>query len=141
MSGVSVIRTKWSSEENADRFTVENPATGAPLATVRGGGEKEVHCAVRAAFDAHLSWTSAAAPRARPAAACGCSGGARERRRDHRAGTTRTLGKVRGKPVPDGGLDSHGQQICSRSSWPPVVGGLTAISDAQGVPEIAAGRW
>jgi betaine-aldehyde dehydrogenase len=56
-----MVRTKWSSEEDADRFTVENPATGAPLATVQGAGEKEVDLAVRAAHDAHLSW------KARPA--------------------------------------------------------------------------
>jgi acyl-CoA reductase-like NAD-dependent aldehyde dehydrogenase len=56
MSEVSVVRTKWSSEEDADRFTVENPATGAPLAVVQGAGEKEVDSAVRAAYDAHISW-------------------------------------------------------------------------------------
>jgi hypothetical protein len=30
------IRTRWSSEDAADQFTVDNPATGATLAVVQG---------------------------------------------------------------------------------------------------------
>ncbi|MDX3779139.1 aldehyde dehydrogenase family protein [Streptomyces europaeiscabiei] len=50
------IRTRWSSQDAADQFTVDNPATGAPLAVVQGAGDKEVDQAVQAAYDAHFSW-------------------------------------------------------------------------------------
>ena len=56
VSQLDVVRTRWSSADEADRFTVENPATGAPVAVVQGAGEKEVDLAVRAAYDAHLAW-------------------------------------------------------------------------------------
>lgn len=56
-----VIRTRWSSEDPADQFTVDNPATGAPLAVVHGAGDKEVDQAVQAAREAHFAW------KARPA--------------------------------------------------------------------------
>ncbi|WP_116201328.1 aldehyde dehydrogenase family protein [Amycolatopsis circi] len=59
-----IVRTRWSSEEDADRFTVDNPATGAPLAVIQGGGEKEVDQAVRVAHDAHFAW-KARTPRER----------------------------------------------------------------------------
>lgn len=50
------IRTRWSSEDAADQFTVDNPATGATLAVVQGAGDKEVDQAVQTAYDAHFSW-------------------------------------------------------------------------------------
>ncbi|WP_328504680.1 aldehyde dehydrogenase family protein [Streptomyces sp. NBC_00457] len=50
------IRTRWSSEDAADQFTVDNPATGATLAVVQGAGDKEVDQAVQVAYDAHFSW-------------------------------------------------------------------------------------
>jgi acyl-CoA reductase-like NAD-dependent aldehyde dehydrogenase len=53
---MNVVRTRWSSDDAADQFTVVNPATGAQLATIQGAGEKEVDLAVRAAYDAHLAW-------------------------------------------------------------------------------------
>jgi acyl-CoA reductase-like NAD-dependent aldehyde dehydrogenase len=55
-SQVNRVRTRWSSEDAADQFTVENPATSAPLAIIQGAGEKEVDAAVRAAWDAHFAW-------------------------------------------------------------------------------------
>ncbi|MGY0063461.1 aldehyde dehydrogenase family protein [Streptomyces sp. LZ34] len=59
-----VIRTRWSSEDLADQFTLENPATGAPLAVVHGAGDKEVDLAVQAAHEAHFAW-KARTPRER----------------------------------------------------------------------------
>jgi acyl-CoA reductase-like NAD-dependent aldehyde dehydrogenase len=50
------IRTRWSSEDATDQFTVDNPATGAPVAVVQGVGEKEVDAAMRTAYDAHFTW-------------------------------------------------------------------------------------
>jgi acyl-CoA reductase-like NAD-dependent aldehyde dehydrogenase len=50
------MRSRWSSADKADRFTVLDPATGAPLVTVQGAGEKEVDQAVRTAHDAHFAW-------------------------------------------------------------------------------------
>jgi len=55
-SQVNIVRTRWSSADAADQFTVDNPATGAPLAVVQGAGEKEVDAAVRAAYGAHFTW-------------------------------------------------------------------------------------
>ncbi|MEU0510863.1 aldehyde dehydrogenase family protein [Amycolatopsis sp. NPDC006125] len=59
-----VIRTRWSSSDDADRFTVENPATGEPVAVVQGAGVKETDLAVQAAYDAHFAW-KARSPRER----------------------------------------------------------------------------
>ena len=45
---------RWSSTNPQDEFTITNPATGEPLAVIRGGGAEEVDGAVkaaRAAFD------------------------------------------------------------------------------------------
>ncbi|MBC7246224.1 MAG: aldehyde dehydrogenase [Actinobacteria bacterium] len=52
-NGVPVIASRWSSTREEDRFVVENPATGEPIAMVQGGGEAEVDAAVRAA---HHAW-------------------------------------------------------------------------------------
>ncbi len=51
--GVPVVVSRWSSQREEDRFVVENPATGEPLAVVQGGGTAEVDGAVRAA---HRAW-------------------------------------------------------------------------------------
>lgn len=52
-NGVPVKFSRWSSTREEDRFVVDNPATGKPLAVVQGGGEAEVDSAVRAA---HRAW-------------------------------------------------------------------------------------
>ncbi|MEK7833956.1 MAG: aldehyde dehydrogenase family protein [Acidobacteriota bacterium] len=50
-------RTRWSSNEPADEFIVENPATGATLAVVQGSGAAEVDAAVNAAHQAfQMDW-------------------------------------------------------------------------------------
>jgi acyl-CoA reductase-like NAD-dependent aldehyde dehydrogenase len=43
---------RWSSNSPADRFSVENPATGEVIAMVQGGGAHEVDQAVQAANQA-----------------------------------------------------------------------------------------
>jgi acyl-CoA reductase-like NAD-dependent aldehyde dehydrogenase len=50
-----VIRTRWSSDDPADQLTVDNPATGAPLAIIQGASAQEVDQAIQAAYDAHLT--------------------------------------------------------------------------------------
>lgn len=50
---VSLRRFRWSSEDPADRFPVENPATGEVIAVVQGGGRDQVDAAVRAANAAY----------------------------------------------------------------------------------------
>jgi acyl-CoA reductase-like NAD-dependent aldehyde dehydrogenase len=59
-----VLRTRWSSGDDADRFTVDDPATGRPLAVVQGAGAGQVDQAVRAAHAAHFAW-KARTPRER----------------------------------------------------------------------------
>lgn len=54
---VEVVRTRWSSEDDAHRLTVDNPATARPFAVVAGSGPAEVDAAVRAAHDAHHAWS------------------------------------------------------------------------------------
>jgi acyl-CoA reductase-like NAD-dependent aldehyde dehydrogenase len=44
--------TRWSSQRLEDRFEVDNPATGAVITTVQGGGAAEVDSAVRTAHAA-----------------------------------------------------------------------------------------
>ncbi|MCA1223546.1 aldehyde dehydrogenase family protein [Streptomyces sp. 8L] len=50
------VRTRWSSDDPADRFTVHNPATGLSLISIQGVGEKQVGEAIEAAHRGHLSW-------------------------------------------------------------------------------------
>ncbi|WP_208759114.1 aldehyde dehydrogenase family protein [Microbispora triticiradicis] len=59
-----IVRTRWSSQDEADRFTVHNPATGRPLAVIQGAGAEQVDQAVRAAYEAHFAW-KARTPRER----------------------------------------------------------------------------
>jgi len=59
-----IIRTRWSSDDDADRFTVDDPATGRPLAVIQGAGAEQVDQAVRAAHEAHFAW-KARTPRER----------------------------------------------------------------------------
>lgn len=51
-----LMRTRWSSDDEADRFTVDDPATGRPLVIVQGAGAAQVDQAVRAAHAAHFAW-------------------------------------------------------------------------------------
>lgn len=57
----SITTYRWSSSNEQDRFTVENPATGAVITTVQGGASDQVDGAVRAAqkaFDSDWRWRS-----------------------------------------------------------------------------------
>lgn len=55
-----LVVTRWSSENPEDRFVVDDPATGEPLATIQGASAERVDAAVRTAHAAHYDW------RARP---------------------------------------------------------------------------
>ncbi len=54
-SATDVRSYRWSSADAADRFPVENPATGDVIAVVQGGGASQVDAAVEAA---HLAFTT-----------------------------------------------------------------------------------
>jgi hypothetical protein len=48
---------RWSSTNGADRFTIDDPATGEVITTIQGGGAAEVDAAVQAAHNAfETSW-------------------------------------------------------------------------------------
>jgi acyl-CoA reductase-like NAD-dependent aldehyde dehydrogenase len=47
-----LTRYRWSSEDTADRFPVENPATGKVITVVQGGGIEQVNAAIDAAHRA-----------------------------------------------------------------------------------------
>jgi acyl-CoA reductase-like NAD-dependent aldehyde dehydrogenase len=47
-----ITRVRWSSGNEADQFTVENPATGEVITTVHGSASADVDRAVQAAHDA-----------------------------------------------------------------------------------------
>lgn len=54
---------RWSSQDEADRFPVEDPATGEVITLVQGGGTAEVNAAVEAAhraFQADWRWRTPA---------------------------------------------------------------------------------
>ncbi|WP_372665878.1 aldehyde dehydrogenase family protein [Amycolatopsis kentuckyensis] len=53
----TVVKGRWSSQREEDRFVVDDPATGHRLATVQGGGVAEVDAAVRAAHQGFLAWS------------------------------------------------------------------------------------
>lgn len=59
-----VLRTRWSSKNETDHFTVDDPATGLPLAVIAGAGTEQVDEAVRTAHAAHFAW-KARTPRER----------------------------------------------------------------------------
>lgn len=50
-----IIHHRWSSQDDADAFDVTDPATGEVIATVRGGGAREVDLAVKVADQAFQS--------------------------------------------------------------------------------------
>ncbi len=47
-----LTRYRWSSDDEDDRFPVENPATGKVITVVQGGGAKQMNAAVEAAHRA-----------------------------------------------------------------------------------------
>src|ERR1700756_281767 len=52
---------RWSSAEDVDRFSVENPATGEVITAIQGGGAAQVDAAVAAAhraFTTDWRWRS-----------------------------------------------------------------------------------
>ncbi|MFJ7258348.1 aldehyde dehydrogenase family protein [Streptomyces sp. NPDC098085] len=51
-----IVRSRWSSKDDAHRFGVVNPATGRLLAQVQSAGPTEVDLAVRAAAEGQRSW-------------------------------------------------------------------------------------
>lgn len=54
---IAHVTTMWSSDSRDQAFTVENPATGAVIATVAGCGPDEVDAAVQAAHRAFAPWS------------------------------------------------------------------------------------
>src|SRR5260221_5465043 len=49
-----VTRYRWSSDDDADRFSVENPATGKVITVVQGGGAAQMNAAVESAHQAFI---------------------------------------------------------------------------------------
>ena len=41
-----ITRCRWSSDDDADKFSVENPATGKVITEVQGGGADQLNAAV-----------------------------------------------------------------------------------------------
>ena len=60
----SIRRLRWSSNDDADRFTVANPATAEAIEIIHGSGTEQVDAAVRAASAAQPGW-QARSPRER----------------------------------------------------------------------------
>jgi len=57
VSPTTSTQYRWSSKNPADRFPVEDPATGEVIDIVQGGGAAEIDGAVQAADDAfHRDW-------------------------------------------------------------------------------------
>jgi acyl-CoA reductase-like NAD-dependent aldehyde dehydrogenase len=72
---------RWSSNDPADRFPVEDPATGEVITLVQGGGAAQVNAAVEAACRVPGRLALASADRARRASARGRRRPRRTRRR------------------------------------------------------------
>jgi acyl-CoA reductase-like NAD-dependent aldehyde dehydrogenase len=54
-----LTRNRWSSDDDADKFSVENPATGKVITMVQGGGVQQMNAAIEAAhqaFDRDWHW-------------------------------------------------------------------------------------
>src|SRR5712675_306412 len=49
-----LTRYRWSSDDHADRFSVENPATGKVITVVQGGGAAQMNAAVESAHQAFI---------------------------------------------------------------------------------------
>src|SRR5690606_2399889 len=52
-----VTRVRWSSQDPADIFVVDDPSTGQALARVHGAGLDEVEAAVQAAHEGFRAWS------------------------------------------------------------------------------------
>jgi acyl-CoA reductase-like NAD-dependent aldehyde dehydrogenase len=93
-----VNRYRWSSADEANRFPVENPATGALVAIVQGGGAAEVNGAVEAAHRAFESdWRRRPrAERARRLLKCA------EVLEAHADEPAQLVSRENGKPIADG---------------------------------------
>jgi acyl-CoA reductase-like NAD-dependent aldehyde dehydrogenase len=98
VSSVTDVRGyRWSSADETNRFSVENPATGEVIAVVQGGGAAEVDAAVEAAHRAFRTgwrWRSAD-ERARLLLACA------DVLEDHADELAEILSEENGKPVAD----------------------------------------
>ena len=49
-----LTRYRWSSDDHADRFSVENSATGKVITIVQGGGTEQMNAAVESAHQAFV---------------------------------------------------------------------------------------
>jgi len=49
-----LTRYRWSSDDHADRFSVESPATGKVITIVQGGGTEQMNAAVESAHQAFV---------------------------------------------------------------------------------------
>jgi len=47
-----LTRSRWSSADDTDRFSVENPATGKVITSVQGGGKDQMNAAIESAHQA-----------------------------------------------------------------------------------------
>ena len=47
-----ITRCRWSSDDDADRFSVENPATGKVITVIQGSGAERMNAAVESAHQA-----------------------------------------------------------------------------------------
>lgn len=65
MSNIPVFSTKWSTNEEAHRFTVYNPKNGEPCAYVQGCGAEQVNECVKAADKAYREVWSLLSPHER----------------------------------------------------------------------------
>jgi acyl-CoA reductase-like NAD-dependent aldehyde dehydrogenase len=50
-----LTRYRWSSNDEGDRFSVENPATGKMITVIQGGGAKQMNAAIAAAHHAFVA--------------------------------------------------------------------------------------
>jgi len=49
-----LTRYRWSSDDDADKFSVENPATGTVLTVVQGAGAAQMNAAIESAHRAFV---------------------------------------------------------------------------------------
>jgi acyl-CoA reductase-like NAD-dependent aldehyde dehydrogenase len=50
-----LTKYRWSSDDDDDRFPVENPATGNVITIVQGGGAEQMYAAIAAANRAFVT--------------------------------------------------------------------------------------
>jgi acyl-CoA reductase-like NAD-dependent aldehyde dehydrogenase len=92
-----LTRYRWSSEDEADRSPVENPATGKVITVVQGGGAEQVNAAVEAAHRAFATDWRWRSPKERSQLLLSCSD-VLQKHADELAGL---LSLENGKPVVD----------------------------------------